>query len=187
VINLDGQASPGLVPNGTPTNTTVSIKCEVTAQLVDPIDGSLRVADNGDNTRSFLPTGRAQWSWPVTALKSGHHDLELVVQPALVVDDEVYGSTPSAQQLSFVTDVNVTTSFSQRAASWVSENWPSVIAVATVFGGAMIGFVKWAGSVGLAVRTTRQEWGHGGGDGRQGDQAPAPPRSDEDRESTGYM
>ena len=158
VINLNGASSPELIPNGTPTTTILSVKCEVTADLVVPPDESLKVLDSsGSNTRSFLPTGRVQWSWPVTGLKPGHHELQLVIEPALVIGEAV-DTDPSSQKLNFVTDVNVNASSWQKAKLWLGDNWATILAGAGALGAAIVGLVRWLGSFGKVVGESKRDW-----------------------------
>jgi hypothetical protein len=188
VLDLSGEGSPELIPNGAPTGTAIAVQCEVTAQLIVPPDGSLRITDSGDNSRKLAPTGRAQWSWSVTALKPGNHDLQLAIQPALVVDRTVYQSDPSTQRLTFVTDVNGHASFWQSVGFWASDNWPPILAVATAVGAATVGLVKWAGSMGEALGNAKQGWRRNPHGQAQGS-GQSPPQTEQRRESgrSGYM
>jgi hypothetical protein len=139
------------VPSGTPTQTGISIQCFVTAELLAPSDGSLRVDEIGNTDRSFAPDGKVDWSWPVTALQSGHHDLRLVLRAAVQNGPDNLRGDPTTQTVTRITDVDVDSTFMQDVQYWWETNWKTIVAILGAIGGGILAFIVWAGSLAEAL------------------------------------
>jgi hypothetical protein len=147
VIDLSGATAD--LPNGNPASSKISVQCHATATLKAPDGGEVQVGDSdgSSNTRSFVPTATAQWSWQVTAVKPGSHEVRLLIRPALAVDSQGYVEDPSMQEVAYVTRVNVTAGPLVAISLWVSDNWPLVVAIGTAIGASVIAAVKWFASL----------------------------------------
>jgi hypothetical protein len=179
-INDEPMSAGEAVPYGEPTQRNISVQCQVTARLMPPPDNSLQVADIGNTTRAFLPDGLLNWSWPVTALKPGHHDLRLVIQPAIASGPSIFQGDPVTQSVTLVTDINVDATPMQDVAYWWTNNWPSIVSITAAIGAGLVGFLKWSGSLVDAWRKAKATWRPG--------EAPRADRSQSRQDdSTGYM
>jgi hypothetical protein len=186
IASIDLTGATVDLPSGTPKDSTLSVQCQATATLKAPEGGELKVGtnDGSSNTRSFAPTGKVQWAWSVTAVKPGTHELQLVIQPALVIGSHSVDSDPSMQQVVYVSRVNVTASPLAIVSLWIKDSWPLVLSICTVMGAATVGAVKWYGNVKDEVtRASRRRNPRGRGTDR--DRAAAD--VDQDERAAGYL
>nr|WP_157529326.1 hypothetical protein [Kibdelosporangium sp. MJ126-NF4]CEL22873.1 hypothetical protein [Kibdelosporangium sp. MJ126-NF4]CTQ90013.1 hypothetical protein [Kibdelosporangium sp. MJ126-NF4] len=134
----------------------IDVQCVLSARIVP--DPSITVDDPGWITRRFNPVGALNWSWRVTAAEAGSRQLQLQLQPAVIVDGNPLPGGRPMDTSTFVTRVEVRSSVPQRFGQWWSANWPVLLLVAGGIGAAVLGFVKWGGRLGKAWQSARKAW-----------------------------
>jgi hypothetical protein len=147
VAAVDVRSTPGppgsVIPGPSATAEAAFVKCEIAARLT-PMGRALEVDDEEWVLRSFTPSGVIRWSWNVTAVEAGDHDLRLELQPAVVGQDGmVLVSGSSTAVSSFFTRTRVEKGSMQRLGDWWKANWEVITLVAAGIGGgilALLGF-----------------------------------------------
>jgi hypothetical protein len=128
-----------VIPGEDPTAEPVVVQCVVGARLV-AVGRGMEVqggesSDGGWRYQRFIPSGVVEWSWSVTALSPRQQELRLDIRPAArTVGTLDIASTAST---SFVTSVEVESSWIERLADWFQTEWPRLTAVAFVLAGAV--------------------------------------------------
>lgn len=153
---------PGVGAQGEP----VAVQCVLSARLL-PVGDGLEVQDRSWIMRQFTPTGVLNWSWSVKALRPGVSELRLELQPALSARDPGTRALMQPEHPSrvtaFVTRVHVNANALQRSGQWWKDNWPVLLMIATGLGAAVLGLIRWGGSLGQTIREARQKWRGDGG------------------------
>ncbi len=173
---VDIRANPAppsvVIPGPDPTSEPVEVQCMVAARLValgsgivvEDIDAT---EDGGWRRQQFTPNGVLEWSWSVTPREPRPQQVRLELRPAIQVGkstESVLGRT----QASYVTKVEVETTWIERLSEWFETQWPLLAGITTIVAGAVTGLL-------IFSKDTRDKLGEflsrrrgGGGSGTAG-------------------
>jgi hypothetical protein len=108
-----------------------------------------------------------------------------VVQPAVASGPSIFRGDLATQSVTIVTDVNVDATPMQDLAYRWNGNRPSIVTVGGAVGAALVGLIKWSGSLAESVRRARSAWRPADADRAQ---SPQDEQSRaEDRDRAGYL
>jgi hypothetical protein len=149
-----------VLPLGPTGQAPIAVKCALGARLVTPPDNSLAASNTDWNVREFTPTGVVNWSWSITALRPGDHDIQLELEPVLVTSANgvPVGSGTADTATTFLTPVHVDTFWFEAASFWWKDNWPSIALICGGIGAAILALIKWGGSLGETIRQAMGKW-----------------------------
>jgi hypothetical protein len=152
-------ADPGeLIPGPSPTAEAAAVRCEVAARL-SPSGEALTVDERDWVLRRFTPTGFIRWSWTVTAVKGGDHDLELELQPAVRTEDGRFLVSDSTLDVStFITRAHVDEDAIQEVGSWMDSHKGPLAVIAAALAAAIIGVLRFGREFATEMRQTVSAW-----------------------------
>jgi hypothetical protein len=182
VAAVDTRATPAspseLIPGPSPTAEAVAVRCEVAARLSTSGD-ALTVDETDWVLRRFTPTGFIRWSWTVTAVKGGDHDLELELQPAVRTEDgRILVSDSTLDVSTFITRAHVDQDAIQEVGSWMDSHKGPLAVIAAALAAAAIGVVRFGREFTTEMRQTVAAW--------SGTTPGGPTSREEDPESSGH-
>lgn len=146
------------IPGPSPTGEAAFVRCEVAARLT-PVGDALTVDGDDWVLRRFTPVGLIRWTWAVTAVKGGDHDLQLELQPAVRAEDgSVLISDTSMDVSSFLTRARVGEDPIDRVGNWWTDHWGTLALVGAGIGAAILGVLRYGGELAGTWRRAAGAW-----------------------------